>query len=434
MPTKYVPYSNKNIETVISQMKEYKETGLKVLFLLCMSFLVSCKENTVTSALNIIPLASSIGKYSILNLSDYVTEIRYIPLETNDSVLVSDQLFHIIYENEKIVFYDWKSGCMIFDTNGSFCTMLGNRGQGPNEYLFLHQMFAKDDFVYLKTTPNFLMKYDFNGNLIGKLKKPEGVRDYYGVGDIHLLKGNLFLADITTLTNLYCPKALLFEANDSASTVIHEFPNSVQLEKDLPLVSNYEMAIQYCFKDEIRTYKYINHDTIFTIGPNLEMKEAFIFDLGNHKPSLAFLELKDRKAKGGIVPSQIKESSNHLFLTFGFGTYAPEPFEYLRNIGDLQKITVNHDVCAVFDKNTGKLTLMNQPIKGKTGFKNDIDGGPVIWPQYISTKDELVTFISAEDMLAHVEQLENPSPQLLKVVENIKFDDNPIFIIAKLKD
>ena len=422
-------------------MKEYKKTGLKVLFFLCISFLASCKENTASSALNIIPLASSVGKYSILNLSDYVTDIHYIPLETNDSVLISERLSYfehddyIIYENEKIIFDDKISGCMIFDTNGSFLNMIGSKGQGPNEYLSLHQVFAKDDFVYLYTTPNFLMKYDFNGKLIGKLKKPEGLSDYYGVGVIHLLRGNLFLADITTATNLYCPKALLFEANDTVSTVIHEFPNSVQLKKDIPFISNFEMAIQYRFKDEIRTYKYINHDTIFTIGQNLEMKEAFIFDLGKYKHSLALLEMKDRRAKPGIPPLQIKESSNHLFLTFGFGIYAPEPFEYIRRYGGgLQKTAVNNEVCAVFDKNTGKLTLMNQPIKGKQGFRNDIDGGPVIWPQYISTKDELVALISAEDMLAHVEQLDNPSPQLLKVVENIKIDDNPIVMIAKMKD
>ena len=39
---------------------------------------------------------------------------------------------------------------------------------------------------------------------------------------------------------------------------------------------------------------------------------------------------------------------------------------------------------------------MKQPIKGELGFCNDVDGGLVIWPQYISTNDEIVTSISAD--------------------------------------
>ena len=77
---------------------------------------------------------------------------------------------------------------------------------------------------------------------------------------------------------------------------------------------------------------------------------------------------------------------------------------------------------------------MKQPVKTKLGFKNDIDGGPVIWPGYISSKNELVTYLSAEEFLEHVEQMKDPSPKLAELAKRIKPDDNPIVIIAKLKD
>ena len=87
----------------------------------------------------------------------------------------------------------------------------------------------------------------------------------------------------------------------------------------------------------------------------------------------------------------------------------------------------------VFDKSTGELALMRQPIKGKLGFKNDIDNGPVIWPHYISTNNELVTYIYPEDFIEYYENTENPSPRMTEIAKNLKIDDNPIVIIAKLK-
>ena len=65
--------------------------------------------------------------------------------------------------------------------------------------------------------------------------------------------------------------------------------------------------------------------------------------------------------------------------------------------------------------------------------KNDIDNGPIFYPHYISTKNELVTYISSEDFLEHYEQIENPTPELERIAKNIKPDDNPIVIIANLK-
>ena len=79
------------------------------------------------------------------------------------------------------------------------------------------------------------------------------------------------------------------------------------------------------------------------------------------------------------------------------------------------------------------MTLMKQPIKGKLGFKNDIDNGPVIFPRYISSNNELVTYISVEEFLDYYNKIEKPTPQMTEVAKNIDLDDNQIIIISKLK-
>ena len=189
----------------------------------------------------------------------------------------------------------------------------------------------------------------------------------------------------------------------------------------------------YRFKDEIRTYKFINCDTLFTIGQDTEIKEAFIFELGKFRPSIAHFEYRDQSG-GFIRPEIITESINHLFIRFFFGNHAPEPFKYIYTFRGVDpRERTNSDVCGIFDKSTGRLTLMRQPIKTKLGLNNDIDGGPVIWPQYISSNNELVTYVSAEEFLDYYAKIEKPTPQMMEVSKGITVDDNPIVIIVKLK-
>lgn len=99
---------------------------MKYLLLLFGVFLCACNKNTAKE-INVIPLADEVGTYSVLNLSDYVTDIRYIPLETSDLSLISG-IEELLYENEKIlVNTNWKRGnTLVFDNNGAFCNVIGD--------------------------------------------------------------------------------------------------------------------------------------------------------------------------------------------------------------------------------------------------------------------------------------------------------------------
>ena len=95
---------------------------------------------------------------------------------------------------------------------------------------------------------------------------------------------------------------------------------------------------------------------------------------------------------------------------------------------------MNVTVCSIFDKNTGKLILLNQPVKHKyLGFRNDLDGGPCFWPKYISAEDEMVTWWTADEFLDIYGQLSNPSAELKSIAEKLNSDDNPVLMVVKLK-
>jgi len=413
-------------------MEKNTRIVLKALWILFIYLSVSCCNKKDSLPLNVIPLASEVGNYNILNLSDYVSEIKYIQLETNDSVLIG-AIPRICYENEKILIKDRTNNCYLFDNNGNFCRKIGQSGQGPNDYLYITQFFITDDLIFLKDRLKILI-YDFDGYLVEKIswRPTDFPAEYISHGDFYIvpLKKETFVMDVVTFSGYY-PKAILFETNQSGVKIIKEYPNFITLDKVLPIIFGTESGIIYRFQHEVRTYKGIN-DTIFTIGQDTEMKAAFIYNSGKYGPTLSYFEMREgENARDNyIIPGAIYESTNHLFIEFSFGKYAPEPVESVNSQGGRYTQT---DVRGIFDKRTGKLALMRQPVKGKFGFKNDIDGGPVIWPDYISTNNELVTMIQPSEFMEYYDKITNPSAELTEIAHRIEWDDNPIVIVAKLK-
>ena len=423
-----------------------KKTVLNCFLIFLISLIASCDNKNEALPINVIPLESAVGKYQILNLSDYSTEIKYIPLETNDSALIGT-ITQINYENEKIfiksISGNLVSHCYLFDNSGMFSRKIGQYGQGPDDYLTLPGRGGGlfENFIYLvDTQQKKLLVYDTAGLLANNVKlrtnetsEKKSKYENYSIQQVFPLKKDTFAMNVVSFSGYY-PKAILLEATDQPySKTIKEYTNYVKLDKR-PGYSFVETGFMYRFRDNMRIYKALN-DTVFTIGQNTEMKDAFIFELGKYRPPISLIEERGEESGDDfdnyITPSDIFESSNHLFIRFVTGIYTHEPFEIISNSGWKY---MNNITYGVFDKFTGELTLMGQPIKGKLGFKNDVDNGPVIWPHYISSNNELVTYISAEGFLDYYSKIKDPTPQMTEIAKNVKPDDNQIVIIAKLKE
>jgi hypothetical protein len=268
--------------------------------------------------------------------------------------------------------------------------------------------------------------------------RTDGIPDLYNLYNIWLLKSGAYLSDVVTMASARSissyPRAILLEEENNRLTISKEYPY-VTLEKEAPGFSiTYEVATMYRFNDQIRTYKAIN-DTIFTVGSDTEMRMAFVFDFGEYRQNTKeMFEMVSNQNPIHIYPLNIMESTNYLFIEFFFGNHTPERFEYLKRWSDGdERMVTDYRVFGLFDKRTGKLKLMNQTIKKKLGFNNDIDGGPVIWPSYISSNDELVSFVDPEEFMEYYSQIKNPSAELREIANKIVYDDNPIVIVAKLK-
>jgi len=350
-------------------MKKNSNIIIKGFLFLFVVMAVSCDYQKGAIPKNVIQVERTVGNYSVLSLSEFATEIKYIPLETNESALVA-RVHEIIYENDKILIKDINT-CWLFDSTGKGCRKIGQIGQGPDDYNVIRDIDLWENKIFLIDFQKLLV-YDVNGNLVEKFNlgldvMPEKYRGY-NLGAILPLKKDTYIMSFA-LYNGYSPTAILLEKNQSDLKIIKEYPTSIILDKLRAGTYIHELGIMYRFKDEMRVHKMVN-DTVFTIDQNAEMKDVFIFDFGKYRATHSFYEKKEGDTeqfyrKKFISVMTFYESSNHLFITFDFGNHAPEPFEVPSVFGFEY---TNSYVNGVFDKNTGELTLMRQPIKGKKGF------------------------------------------------------------------
>ncbi|MDD4639543.1 MAG: hypothetical protein PHT63_07300, partial [Bacteroidales bacterium] len=87
---------------------------------------------------------------------------------------------------------------------------------------------------------------------------------------------------------------------------------------------------------------------------------------------------------------------------------------------------------ALFNKETEEFTFLDQPEIDQMGFVDDIEGGPAIWPKYVSADNYMVSYIPADEFIAHAES-HKVSEKFKKIADGLKETDNYIFVNVKLK-
>ena len=88
--------------------------------------------------------------------------------------------------------------------------------------------------------------------------------------------------------------------------------------------------------------------------------------------------------------------------------------------------------CSLFNKKTGEFIFVDQPEVDQIGFPDDFEGGPAVWPLYISTSNQMVSFINAINLINYAET-HDVSAKFKEIAGRIKETDNPVLVLVNLK-
>ncbi|WP_296188259.1 6-bladed beta-propeller [uncultured Bacteroides sp.] len=409
-----------------------------IVLLFCALFFLSACTNKPSSSITIeddtllaeetfkdIDLANNLkdcGKP--LLLSDIVKDVEYVKLETQDNILVGS--INQLKRTDKFVFiYSWhQNHVMMFDTSGKFIRKIGRVGQGPGEIANIHCFTVSDSLV-------FIYPFSHNGSLIGY-----DMRDNRFVKRISL-KWPVFYSNMIDVMGdclVYYPgtvpngnERIFITAcvvNGKGKTLMEQIPY-------LPAeVGKSEMNLSsdasWIYQGRSNVYSQIN-DTIYGISCD-SIYPRYHLSLGKYGLPLGRYDVKDLGLKDFIMMQSVCENKECLFFKFSYN----------------KKMWFSR-----YDKKTEKIDSWEQtPLRGigwmaikSPGITNDIDGSQS-FDEIRYAGENSFYFAITPDNLDQVRRnvteakVKFPEKQaeLLKLLDEMGEDDNPIIAFYKLKD
>ena len=227
-----------------------------------------------------ITAGEAIGKEGTnIMLEELSEKVLEIPLETSDISLLDDISNIVPCKDHLLVLNGGK--CSLFKEDGCFVAHLGNKGNGPQEYLYIEDAFVLKDTVYLyDSSKNKIYCFNFKGEYIRSNELQINLRHSRGAAMLPSGDIAFYLPD----------KGMSKEWR--ALTIMDTSGNlkdSIVMASKLASLSNINWYFKECsFVGDGKwvRFKYMFNDTVYNIIQSkgkYEIVPAYVFELGNYK-------------------------------------------------------------------------------------------------------------------------------------------------------
>jgi len=354
-----------------------------------------------------------------LMLSELVEHIEYIPLEINDNCIVGTILPRefAVSDNFIVVHVTQTREIFLFTRAGRFITMIGSSGQGPGEYLSVSGLFIDEvkKCIYVKAYQKLLV-YDFAGKHITTFSMNTDNTSLYAYLNNQFITG--------TLSVLPNEDYYVYGIWDAALNLVKLSVKGVPINLRLSEGTNRGGIFVsppiscYIYQGLAHLKESVLNDTIYQLTKNNEFVPWYIIDCGRYgmtpeaKGDMEHAREVLSKYIGGMT---FCETSNFLLSRY---MYKNEPnFWY-------------------FDKKGKKLLYFNS----KQGITDDYAGGIDFWPTQ-QINNYWYAFYDAPVLLDRYDKQQKIAPKgpsataqkVRSVIKNLEPEDNPVLIIAKIK-
>lgn len=438
----------------------FKGTSKFVVFAFILVAFLSCADKTEEKNATYIDIAGALGKGRVIPLSEIAEDVTVIPLETADTLMVGDlygALNFVAYENGQLYILDKNRTIWIFDKKGKFVNKFNRKGRGPEEFP------EASGFEVEPETGNIVVFapggrfYEFSkeGSFLKTVDFPD--IDSVRLGALisgYKLNSNLYICstgsdpdnkESDNKSNAVC--AIAFDSLSNLTGKVY-FPGSksgtvpmarevvsqVKIDQNTFFAAMPINAKLLRYKDKIRI-RYEFDNIITTVNEKIKHDTAYTINWGKYGTTKENYSETWNFSSDVISLIQLMESDNYLYFWLNLRGLAHDPLE-VTELGydgkqSTRKITNSY---ALFNKKSGEFTLMDRPAGGdKMGFPDDISGGPVFWPKYISSEDYLVSFCTALDFIEYAENKDTPE-KIKQIAAKLDENDNPVVVLVQLKN
>lgn len=385
---------------------------MKKQFIHVFLFVIICQYSSVLcQQIPVLDLSSAIEHPENITLSDFVEYITYLPLATPYDALIDK--YPRIFVTKDYINTVTSNKCLLFNRkDGSFIREIGHKGRGPGEYQSTRGFFNDVITTYYFTGWNGnLVKYTMDGVFRGNVKIPGYVDSFDSPSfpmNYSFIDDSIIVCDFLIALGTESSSLMIFSEKGN---LLKAFPNHNILKTKQNYTLTTGESSFYRFNNNL-FFQNMYNDTVFQITVD-KIIPYFLLNRGKHSPPFESKWWSYGKQLQSNFISQPTYSENKRFITFNFYLGRDKYF-------------------ALYDKSRKLLKV----VDNKSGIKNDIEGFTDLSFDYLNSEGELIGLIQANDLVNWIEKNPEKFKVLkpgLKKLHDVKITDNPVIVIAKLK-
>ncbi|MTI87933.1 MAG: 6-bladed beta-propeller [Balneolaceae bacterium] len=367
----------------------------------------------------LVKITVDVEKTDTLRMSEYFSNITYHHLKTPNNEPIG-RIFKILIQDNHVALYDRsKKSVWIFTKSGEYVNEVKiPQGRGVGELENISDVYFDNENRIHALGSFELLMLDMEGNLIEEISL-----DFFGYRFTYYENtGNYFAYSGTFNTRI--PDQFqgydLYKFNMRGQVIGSYIP---QVENKLGL----DFGVPNSFPVYRGVYYYFQHlnDTVYYIGEN-DLKPAYVFEFGDQAlPE----EIFERRKKYGTEFWQWSD----------FWENEIDPYDYITHKTNFE-VTDRYIHSRLGSAESNYMILYDREKKtthiGKDKFVNDIDYGPSPYI-YLSSDESLYSYVEANDMLRHLNELYNNDrekyfsrevEQLRRIADSMRENSNPILM------
>ena len=383
-------------------------------------------------------------------------KLEIVPLEMTDESVLSDitemqVTDHNIWIDHGREFYIYR-----FSRSGKFLNKIGSIGQGPGEYTNYSTFLVDEDKkeVYIIANTNGVLAYDFEGNFKRKIVDIQMILQLFASPyDQYILNNQKFFA--TQNFGLYRPidKDSLWSFVSLGDDFQKKkyFKNPAHVGKEEQIIANranMDRMVNYWMEylTSVDTYngqltlKYPDTDTIYCYddATNQLLPQYAIFtdeEKGDYEAT--HLWFKDRKAFDYFSIKSYYPTKDFIYLV---GSKGEEVYTYCYNKKD-GSVRLQKRQSAITERDVPWFSFPLRQMKRDFVLDNDLGGGDFTVDSRSSGKYWIdILEPGSDENWIDIDQIksstvidESKKKELIRVLESVTEDSNPILMIATLK-
>ena len=384
--------------------------------------------------INVLPAFENLTELKVSHLGK---NIRYVPLETTDSSLVTGMQVRLL--NDKIVIGSGGRSdrhCFLFDReSGKFIREIAQYGQGPKDFTFsLPTIHPVTDHLYFRRIPGKLLEYNQEGKFLGEISMRElqsrSFTPFFGETEMFVYEGNTAakpeingcLYQCDAATGKMDTIALFLQKVNFQDKKIKSMEAYSGIDKYGLFGYHGNFMLEY--QDGTKIFYPSKFHVLWSLGKEVHFREVFsdtVFCVkdGALEPDLVF-DLGERHfpiEKHG----EVEGTKEYLVVTYVMEASDKVYFQCVKDMyGEFQFFN------GLYWREDGKVLM------GKGDFTDDLTNFIPFRPIVHTDKGEFVGILKVENIQEWLE--EHPETKLegaLAPLKDLAFDANPVVVIVE---